>query len=128
MVRRCALIMTLLIAGCVAPTPAPVPRFPVFFTEWSAKLDDPATSTIAQAAAAANKSPTLPVTVLGFADPTGSAQANHDISSLRAQLVEDQLVTDGVARERIHRVARGATAFTESSQESRRVEVIIGTP
>ncbi len=68
----------------------------------------------------------MPVTVSGFAAPDGSVQANKDISRLRAQVVIDTLVKDGVAPSRIQRHSIGAVDFTLDSQESRRVEVVLG--
>jgi len=71
--------------------------------------------------------PNQSVAVNGFADPEGSKQANIDISRTRAQLVVDQLVKDGVSQQRIRLGAKGPTDFTLSSQESRRVEIAIGS-
>jgi outer membrane protein OmpA-like peptidoglycan-associated protein len=48
------------------------------------------------------------------------------MSRTRAQVVADQLVTDGIDRSRIVVGAQGATGFTMTSQESRRVEIAIG--
>jgi hypothetical protein len=41
-------------------------------------------------------------------------------------VVADQLVKDGMDRARIILGAQGATGFTMTSQESRRVEIAIG--
>jgi outer membrane protein OmpA-like peptidoglycan-associated protein len=65
------------------------------------------------------------VSVSGFADPEGSQRANIDISRTRAQVVVDQLVRDGVARDRIRLTAHGPTDYTQTSLESRRVEIAV---
>ncbi len=125
--RLVGLLALVCLAGCVAPAPGPAQKYLVFFSEWSASISDTAKETIKAAADTAIANPTLPVTVAGFADPTGSAQANIDISRLRGQVVSDQLVADGVDPARIVHSAHGATDFTLTSQESRRVDIGIGT-
>ena len=57
--------------------------------------------------------------------PTGSKQANELLSDLRAQMVVDQLQTDGVDPKRIRQRGHGSVQFALSSQESRRVEISI---
>jgi outer membrane protein OmpA-like peptidoglycan-associated protein len=124
--RRLAIAMLLTLGACVMP--APGQRFVVFFTEFSAQLDEPAKGAISGAADWSKQHPMLEVHVVGFADPVGSPQANIDLSRLRAQVVSDALVASGVPVASIKREARGATSFTLTSQESRRVEITVGTP
>ena len=114
-----------LLAGCAHPEPDSQ-RFPIFFTSWSADLDPEAIGLIKQAADWATAHPNAPVLVSGFADPEGSPQANKDISRLRAQVVADQLVKDGIASGRISQTAFGTVAYSLDSMESRRVEIVIG--
>ncbi len=102
--------------------------YPVFFEAWSASLDASGHDAIDNAAAYAKSHPGLPVVVSGYAGPDGSAQANVDISRLRAQVVTDELVKDGVAADRISRKAEGAEAFTQNATESRRVTITVGSP
>jgi outer membrane protein OmpA-like peptidoglycan-associated protein len=125
--RRVLAIATLLAVGACGLI-APGQRFVVFFQEFSAQLDDPAKGAISGAADLAKQHPELEVHVVGFADPQGSPQANIDLSRLRAQVVSDALVAGGVPAASIKREARGATNFTLSSQESRRVEITVGAP
>jgi outer membrane protein OmpA-like peptidoglycan-associated protein len=106
-----------------AADPAPTQRVVIYFQEWSAALDDAAVATIAKAADYAKAHPTMPLRVTGFADPTGSKQANVLMSELRAQVVVDQLVQDGVPARRISQGAKGSVQFALTSQESRRVEI-----
>ena len=129
--RRVApLAALLLLAGCAAlwPAGAPQPRFVVYFQEQSADLDAAALKAIAGAADWARQHPAVPLTVTGFADPAGNAAGNRDLSRLRAQVVGDTLVSDGVALARIRRVAAGPVAFASTAQESRRVEIVPGAP
>ncbi len=125
--RRFACLLLLLVAACATSGPPPH-RIIVFFQEWSAAIDAPASSAITQAAQWAKDHPADAIRVTGYADPTGSAEANVYMSRTRAQVVADQLVTDGVDRSRIVIAAQGATGFTQTTQESRRVEIAIGSP
>jgi len=126
--RRFACLLLLLVAACTTAAPSPPHRILLFFQEWSAKIDPPAAGAITEAAQWAKDHPADAIKVTGYADPTGSAEANEYMSRTRAQVVADQLVTDGVDRSRIVLGAQGATAFTQTSQESRRVEIAIGGP
>lgn len=119
--------LVLSVAACVPPEPAGR-KYLVFFQDWSAQLDDGSKVTLDQAAAQAKGSPGAPILVSGFADPDGTPQANIDISRARAQVVTDELVQAGVPRGRISLRARGSVGFVDTSLESRRVEVTVGTP
>ena len=125
--RRFACLLLLLATACTVTGPPPH-RIVVFFKEWSAAIDPPAAGAITQAAQWAKDHPADAIRVIGYADPTGSAEANVYMSRTRAQVVADQLVTDGVDRSRIVIAAQGATGFTQTTQESRRVEIAIGSP
>jgi outer membrane protein OmpA-like peptidoglycan-associated protein len=104
----------------------PAPKFVVFFEEWSARLDDAALAVISDAADNAKAHPGVVLHVDGFADPTGSRKANALLTDLRAQVVIDQLQTDGVPPARIRGRGHGSVRFALSSQESRRVEISPG--
>jgi outer membrane protein OmpA-like peptidoglycan-associated protein len=109
-----------------AADPMPAQKFVIYFQEWSAAFDDSALGAIAKAAEFAKSHPGK-IHVAGFADPTGSKEANVLMSELRAQVVVDQLVTDGVPARTIAQVGRGSVQFALTSQESRRVEISVGT-
>ncbi|HTW27119.1 MAG TPA: OmpA family protein [Acetobacteraceae bacterium] len=133
MMRRLAILSCVLgFAACAAPgggpaaPAAPVRSAVVFFQPWSAALDASALSVIAGAAEAAKQHPGLPITVTGTADPTGSPQANIYLTETRAQVVLDQLVTDGVEAARIRPVAQGSVQPALNNQESRRVTIALG--
>jgi outer membrane protein OmpA-like peptidoglycan-associated protein len=127
-VRRFACVILLAVAACTAPVTSEPQRFIVFFQEWSAAIGPEAEKAITAAAQYAKDHPADAVKVTGYADPTGSAAANVYMSHARAQVVADQLVTDGVDQSRLSVTAEGATAFTLTSQESRRVGIVIGGP
>jgi outer membrane protein OmpA-like peptidoglycan-associated protein len=125
--RRLAILFLVL---CVttgsarAADPSPQ-KFVVFFQEWSAKLDDSAQTVISHAAEWVKSHPGNVAHVNGFADPTGSRQANVLLSELRAQMVVDQMQGDGIAANRISQRGHGSVQFALTSQESRRVEISI---
>lgn len=115
------------------PAPAPAPAapapqvdpnraLPIFFEAWSAFIEEPARVALAEVATYIKANPRIPVLVVGYADPRGSAEANMILSRLRARVVADTLVENGVPRNRIRILYRGATPGFESL-ESRRVEV-----
>jgi len=121
-----ALIAALLLLSAAAIAAGPAPHVVVFFGSWSAKLDDPAMKAIQGAADWAKQHPDKPLTVIGYASTVGGTQANDDLSKLRAQMVSDTLVADGVAAARIRRHAMGAVDYTLDPQETRRVEIALG--
>jgi outer membrane protein OmpA-like peptidoglycan-associated protein len=119
--RLVVLMLLSLLAGTAHAQQSPA--YVVFFQEWSAALDDSAQGVIGNAAAWAKAHPDTIVQVVGSADPTGSRAANILLSELRAQVVVDQLATDGVDTQRIAQTGTGSVKFTMTSQESRRVAI-----
>ncbi len=116
-----------------AAPPAPAPAapaapvnanraLPIFFEAWSALLEEPAQVALREAADRIKANPRVPVLVVGYADPRGSAEANMTLSRLRARVVADALIANGVPAARLRIIYRGATPGFESL-ESRRVEV-----
>lgn len=105
-----------------APATGPGRAFPVFFESWSANLDEPARQGLAEAARLARETPRVPLLVTGYASPAGSGEANRLLSQLRARIVADTLIENGVAANRIRIAYRGPTPGFEAL-ESRRVEV-----
>lgn len=129
---RVFLAALLLAAGFVSVTPsaraadANSRNYVVFFKEWSAAIDKPAASVISAAAKAAKANPALKVHVIGYADTTGSAQANHYLSQTRSQVVTDALTADGVTANRIEQASEGSVPSVDTKQESRRVTITLG--
>lgn len=119
-----AALPAVLAAACTTPSATP-PAVTVFFTEDSAQLDAEAREVVRRTAAAA-RSGTGPVQVLGFAGPAGGAAYNRALSEARAQHVADLLMSNGVARERVRIVPRGPVPFEAVPTESRRVEIRVG--
>jgi hypothetical protein len=99
-------------------------EYSVFFTEWSAMIDQDAETVIASAAAWANENPEAPVDLVEFLDPAGP-KAIADLSRLRAQLIEDRLTEGGVARERIGRATDRPGEVVAKSGESQRVDIVV---
>lgn len=110
----------------LAETDEPDGRFIVYFEKWSAAIDAPAQQVVLGVAKLAAVTPKEPVIVRGYADVTGSGEANSLLSQLRAKVVADVLQANGVARERMHLIAEGSTEFVMSSLESRRATIQIG--
>ena len=97
----------------------------VFFQEWSAALDDDATKVINDAAGIVKADNGKHITVAGYADTTGSEAANKLLSDLRAQVVTDRLVEDGIAADSIRQAGKGETPADGFKQESRRVTITV---
>ena len=125
--RRLGILILLLCAvtGTTRAADAPQQKFVLYFQEWSAAMDDNAQAVITHAADWMKSHPGNVVHVNGFADTTGSKAANILMSDLRAQVVVDQLMTDGVDQRLIKQRGHGSVQFALTSQESRRVEISI---
>ena len=67
------------------------------------------------------RSGTSPIRVVGYADPTGGARANHQLSRRRAEAVANYLEYRGIPRDRL--VVEGAGA---APAKARRVDLIAG--
>ena len=126
--RRLFLSAVLLAAGGAAHAGEPARHVVVFFSSWSARLDDPAMKSVQSAADWAKQHPDQPLTVIGYASTVGSTAANQDLSRLRAQIVADTLVADGVPPDRIKRQSMGPVDYAMDPVEARRVEIALGAP
>jgi outer membrane protein OmpA-like peptidoglycan-associated protein len=123
---RPALAALLLLTGLIACQPTPKENYFVFFEKWSAELDQQSRTLIRAAATYARVHPAEAIVVIGYADPTGSKEANQDISATRAEKVRDALVADGIPAARITTRAHGEVQPTWTDQEARRVEIRVG--
>ncbi len=112
-------------AACV-PAAQPVtpdtPAYVVFFTPFSADLDDGAKSVITDASQAAQARPGRRIVVAGYADRIGVPDTNQTLTKLRAQIVADGLVAKGVDRGRIVLQPKGSVGG-DPGVESRRVMI-----
>jgi len=127
--RRVAVLGLVLgaMAACASPPPISpqYPAYVVFFTPFSADLDDAAVSVIADASRAAQDPAGRRVVVAGYADRIGTAATNRTLTTLttlRAQVVADGLVARGVDRRRILLQPKG-TVGGDPGVESRRVTI-----
>lgn len=122
--RASVLVMIVAGAALLPGMAAAEPRdIVVFFTQWSAQIDQPANDVIRQAAEMASAVGSGMVTVTGFADTTGSARATALLSATRAQVVVDRLVDDGIDPLRIQVAANGGTSFVQAPLENHRVTI-----
>jgi outer membrane protein OmpA-like peptidoglycan-associated protein len=98
----------------------------VFFTEWSAFPDRAAKQVISESKAVIDGNKHAIVTVTGYADASVSTKAG--LSKLRAQIVMDMLVAQGVPAAQLRRADQGRTPDLGGHVESRRVVHSIDTP
>ena len=99
--RRLLCVCLLLSLGACALFEPSGQRYVVFFRGSSAQMEDAAEAVLVGADDWAKKHLDMPVTVASYADPYGSEKANIDFTHLRAQVVIDRLVANGVRASRI---------------------------
>ena len=114
----------------VAQTPAnaptgELPRFLVYFDEFSANLSDEAKATIADAAKRARDTSAKALVVQARASATGRPETNKYLAQTRSSIVTDQLEEDGIARTMIRQEPIGQTGSSDPSVYNRRVDIII---
>lgn len=114
------------LGGCSGWWHQELSDYPVFFEPKSAKLDETAKAVIKVAADYAKEHPRLNVVVNGYVDQTDKSAESLALAESRAKAVTDELVADGVARERIHYNAHGPADALLSGQADRRVDITIG--
>ena len=100
------------------------PDHAVFFAQWSAQIDQHAAAVIRAAAVVAAQNPKQPVQIAEYLDDP-CPRAVADLSRLRAGLVEDALIAEGVDAERLIRIRRPTTDVPGIAQESQRVDIVI---
>ena len=109
-----------------ANTPtAQIPRFLVYFDEFSANLSDEAKATIADAAKRARDSGAKIIVVQARASATGRPETNKYLAQTRSSIVADQLEEDGIARTMIRQEPIGQTGSSDPSVYNRRVDIIL---
>lgn len=102
-----------------------IPRFLVYFDEFSANLSDEAKGVIADAAKRARETGAKAVIVQARASATGSEETNKYLAQTRSSIVTDQLVEDGVARTMIKQEPIGQTGSSDPTVYNRRVDIIL---
>jgi outer membrane protein OmpA-like peptidoglycan-associated protein len=115
-------------AGAQTPSntaTAELPRFLVYFDEFSANLSDEAKATIADAAKRARASSAKAIIVQARASATGTLETNKYLAQTRSSIVTDQLEADGIARTMIRQEPIGQTGSSDPSVYNRRVDIIL---
>jgi outer membrane protein OmpA-like peptidoglycan-associated protein len=107
-------------------TAASLPRYLVYFDEFSAYLSRRSKKIIAEAAKRAKAERATAITVQARASATGTPQTNMYLAETRSSIVADQLAADGIARAMIKQQPIGQTGSTDPSVYDRRVDIILG--
>jgi outer membrane protein OmpA-like peptidoglycan-associated protein len=102
-----------------------LPRFLVYFDEFSANLSDEAKSVIADAAKHAKETGAKGIIVQARASATGKVETNKYLAQTRSSIVTDQLEADGIARTMIRQEPIGQTGSSDPTVYNRRVDVIL---
>jgi OOP family OmpA-OmpF porin len=102
-----------------------LPRFLVYFDEFSANLSDEAKSVIADAAKRAKETGAKGIIVQARASATGTVETNKYLAQTRSSIVTDQLEADGIARTMIRQEPIGQTGSSDPTVYNRRVDVIL---
>lgn len=119
------------------PVPAPQPaqetkkavekmRRDIFFTINSNKIKDDGYTKIQEIVDFMKKNTETEVSVTGYADrKTGTKAINDRIAAKRADIVTEELVNRGIARDRIKKSSKGSTVQPFSDNDSNRVTICI---
>ena len=102
-----------------------LPRFLVYFDEFSANLSAEAKSVIADAAKRAKETGAKGIVVQARASATGRAETNKYLAQTRSSIVTDQLEEDGIARTLIRQEPIGQTGSSDPTVYNRRVDIIL---
>jgi outer membrane protein OmpA-like peptidoglycan-associated protein len=102
-----------------------IPRFLVYFDEFSAFLSDEAKGTIADAAKRARESGAKAIVVQARASATGKPETNKYLAQTRASIVTDQLEEDGITRTMIRQEPIGQTGSSDPTVYNRRVDIVL---
>jgi outer membrane protein OmpA-like peptidoglycan-associated protein len=109
-----------------APAPRPEERITVSFTPGSARLSNIAKAKLDEVALRMKQDPELRALVIGYTDPSGSADGNQRTSEQRAEAVKSYLVTrHGIDPNRITTEGRGSQDSTGDPEQDRRAVVIL---
>lgn len=115
--------------GASAQTPTTttreIPRFLVYFDEFSAKLSDEAKNVIASAAKKARETGAKGIVVQARASATGKPETNKYLAQTRSSIVTDELEDDGIARSMIQQEPIGQTGSSDPTVYNRRVDIIL---
>jgi outer membrane protein OmpA-like peptidoglycan-associated protein len=113
-------------AAAAAPAvPSQLPRFLVYFNEFSAYLSPRSKEIIAKAAKEAKTAGATSLTVQARASATGTQQTNKYLAMTRASIVADELQADGIDPGMIHQEPIGQTGSSDPSVFNRRVDIVL---
>ena len=104
---------------------AKVPRYLVYFDEFSAYLSPRAKAVIAKAAKEAKETGVKSITVQARASATGTVQTNKYLAMTRASIVADELEADGIEPAMVQQEPIGQTGSHDPSVFNRRVDIIL---
>jgi outer membrane protein OmpA-like peptidoglycan-associated protein len=102
-----------------------LPRFLVYFNEFSAYLSPRAKTIIAKAAKEAKENGAKSITVQARASATGTVQTNKYLAMTRASIVADELEADGVEPAMVEQQPIGQTGSSDPSVFNRRVDIVL---
>ena len=108
-----------------AETAASLPRYLIYFDEFSAYLSPRSKQIIKQAAERAKAEHAGAITVQARASATGTEQTNMYLAETRSSIVSDQLVEDGIPKSMIKEQPIGQTGSSDTSVRNRRVDIIL---
>jgi OmpA-OmpF porin, OOP family len=102
-----------------------IPRFLVYFDDFSANLSDEAKRVIADAAKRARETSAKAIVVQARASAIGTAETNKYLAQTRCSIVTDQLAEDGIPRTMIKQEPIGQTGSSDPGVYNRRVDIIL---
>ena len=102
-----------------------IPRYLVYFDEFSAYLSPESKAKIALVAKQAKAAGIKMITVQARASATGTVQTNKYLAMTRASIVADELAADGIAPTMIEQEPIGQTGSSDPSVFNRRVDIIL---
>lgn len=102
-----------------------LPRYLIYFNEFSAYLSPRAKENIAKAAREARAAGVKSITVMARASATGTPQTNKYLAMTRASIVADELEADGIAATMVEQQPIGQTGSSDPSVFNRRVDIVL---
>jgi OmpA-OmpF porin, OOP family len=112
-------------APAAAEAKAQLPRFLIYFDEFSAYLSPRSKAIIAKAAKEAKTTGAKSITVQARASATGTAQTNKYLAMTRASIVADELQADGIEAAMVQQQPIGQTGSGDPSVFNRRVDIVL---
>jgi outer membrane protein OmpA-like peptidoglycan-associated protein len=112
-------------AAAASEANAQLPRFLIYFDEFSAYLSPRAKAIIAKAAKEAKATGAKSITVQARASATGTVQTNKYLAMTRASIVADELQADGIDAAAVQQQPIGQTGSHDPSVFNRRVDIVL---